>query len=265
MTDDNQLVFFITFALAKDVKPIDILNDTKVVNKVSEYVESLGDLSEYVGNLESKVIELSQRIKCAQTKVFRLVLCSLADFGLTLRNDEFLFQFIYEWYKDQNEFPSYDEVINEYDDRVSRASYNDACQRLGASLEHIQYYTSGNVEYIELIDDPAWYKIDIPNEFIAGFGVEAIWAYYQTKVEWATDVFESKSGTDVYLLGRNGRHACVRDTVDNALRYVGLKMLAKQLETSVIYQMENLSDSDLLDYWLEDDSEDYDEEADNFM
>ena len=266
MTDDNQPVFFITFALAKDGKPIDILNDPKVfdalVNNVSEYVDSLGDLSEYVGNPKSETIELSQQIKCAQKRVFKPVLCSLADSGLTLRDDEFLFQFIYEWYEDQNEFPSYDEVISEYDARVSKAAYNDACQRLGASLEYIQYYTSGNVKYIELLNDPTWYKIDIPEEFIAGFGGEAIWAYYQAKVDWATDVFESKSGTDVYLLGRSGRHVCVRDTVDNALRYVDLKMLARQLENSVIYQMENLSDSDMLDYWPEDDE--YDEFAEDF-
>ena len=40
-------------------------------------------------------------------------------------------------------------------------------------------------------------------------------------------------------------------------------MLAKQLENSVIYQMENLSDSDLIDYWPEDGE--YDESAENFV
>lgn len=267
MTDDNQPVVFITFSLVKDGKPIALLNDSRIfstlVEKVKGCVNQLGDLSRYIGNPKSRTIELVQKITSSTKRVFKPVLCSLADTGLTLRDDEYLFQFIYEWYKAQDEFPSYDEVINEYDDRVSKAAYNDACQRLGANLEHIQYYTSGNAEYIELMDDPTWYKIDIPNEFIASFGGEAIWAYYQTKVDWATDVFESKSGTNVYLLGRNGRHVCVRDTVDNVLRYIDLKMLAKQLENSVIYQMENLSDSDLIDYWPEDGE--YDESAENFV
>lgn len=263
MTDDNQPVLFITFNLAKDGKPIALLNDAKIfdtlVKEVKNCIDELGDLSQYIGNPESRTVELVQEVKSSTKQVFTPVLCSLADTGLTLKDDEYLFQFIYEWYKDQDEFPSYEEVIDEYDDRVSKAAYDDACQRLGESLMHIEYYDG----YIQLMDDPTWYKIDIPNEFIAGFGGEAIWSYYQTKVDWATDVFESKSGTDVYLLGRNGRHICVRDTVENVLRYADLKMLAKQLENSVIYQMENLSDSDLLDYWPEDDE--YDEFAEDFV
>lgn len=268
MTDDNQPVLFITFNLAKDGKPIALLNDPTIfdtlVAEVKDCIDELGNLEQYVGNPESRTVSLIQEVTSSTKKVFTPVLCSLADTGLSLKDDEFLFQFIYEWYKAQDEFPSYDEVINEYDDRVSKAVYNDACQRLGASLEHVQYYDSENVEYIELMDDLTWYKINIPDEIIDGFGGEAIWAYYQTKVDWATDVFESKSGTNVYLLGRNGRHVCVRDTVDNVLRYVDLKMLAKQLENSVIYQMENLSDSDLLDfdYWPEDDE--YYESAEDF-
>lgn len=263
MTDDNQPVFFITFALAKDGKPIALLNDPRIfstlVEKVKSCVNQLGDLSRYVGNPKSKTIELVQKITSSTKRVFKPVLCSLADTGLTLRDDEYLFQFIYEWYKDQDEFPSYDEVINEYDDRVSKAAYNDACQRLGEGLMHIEYYDG----YIQLIDDLVWNKINIPEDIVRQFGDEAIYEIYQLKVDWALDTFEAKSGTNVELLGRSGRHVCVADTVENVLRYVDLKMLAKQLENSVIYQMENLSDSDLPDYWPEDDE--HDESAENFV
>lgn len=252
MTDDNQPVVFITFSLVKDGKPIALLNDSRIfstlVEKVKGCVNQLGDLSRYIGNPKSRTIELAQKITSSTKRVFKPVLCSLADTGLTLRDDEYLFQFIYEWYKAQDEFPSYDEVINEYDDRVSKAAYNDACRRLGEGLMHVEYYDG----YIQLMDDPTWNKINIPEDVVRQFGDEAVYEIYQLKVDWAIDKFEAKSGTNVELLGRSGRHVCVNDTVENVLRYVDLKMLVKQLENSVIYQMENLSADDFYDYWPND-------------
>lgn len=264
MTDDNQPVVFITFALAKDGKPIDILNDPKVfdtlVNKVSGYVESLGDLSEYVGNPESEVIELSQQIKCAQTKVFEPVLGSLKDVGLSIQDDEFLFQFIYDWLKTWEEYPTYDEVIDEYDSQVTRVDYKDAVDRLNAGLIYVNYYRFANTDYLELLDAKIWLKIYISDDVLRALGDEAVWEIFQDRVDWATDRFEAKSGTNVYLLGRDGQHVCIKDTVDNVLRFPELQKLAKELEKSVVEQMENLLSSNSLD-----DSEDHDEAADNFM
>lgn len=63
MTDDNQPIFFITFSLVKDGESIDILNDSTVydtlVTKVRDYVDSLGDLSQYEGRPDQEIIELT--------------------------------------------------------------------------------------------------------------------------------------------------------------------------------------------------------------
>jgi len=59
------------------------------------------------------------------------------------------------------------------------------------------------------------------------------------EVESAIDAFESITGTDVYLLGRSGRHVCVEDNKKNSKRYHYLKKVALELEKDFIYNMNN--------------------------
>ena len=168
------------------------------------------------------------------------------DMDLTGRDDWLLYGYMYEYAKRYDELPDYDTVLDNWDESVSPRSWATAFNRLRDALENVKYYSElHGPEYIELSDNQTWSKIDVPEEVVAEIGEEKLYKFYDDVIEWAKEEFYGKTGYDVYLLGRNGRHVCVDDDVQNALRYEYLKKVANDLENDVIFMMNDLSLEDI--------------------
>lgn len=167
--------------------------------------------------------------------------------GLSIHDDGFLFQFIYDWYKTWEEFPTYEEVLDEYDDRVSRKVYKDAVDRISNGLAYISFYRYDGVEYIQLLDDPVLSWIQISDTVSDHFDEETVREVYFDQVEQAREKFLAKTDTEIYLLGRGGRHVCVDDTIGNIVSGRWLHSVALKLEKEIIQYMNNLTGEDLLE------------------
>lgn len=183
--------------------------------------------------------------------IVKPIFASLADVGLSIYDDGLLFQFMYDWYKVWHQLPTYDEVLEVWDSSVTEDTYGDATERLGNALPYVKYYVlSDSEKLIELLNNPIESRIDIPENILQQYGDEVIGDLYLDKIDWAVDRFEVKSDTNLELLGQNGQHVCVADTVNNALSYMELKALAEQLADTVVGEMNNLTDEDITS-WLQ--------------
>ena len=89
--------------------------------------------------------------------------------------------------------------------------------------------------------DPVLSWIRVPEEAAFRLGEEALEQLYLEKVEQAKEEFLSKTGTEIYQLGRSGRHICVEDTIDNLLNSKQLYETALQLEKDIISYMNSLT------------------------
>lgn len=168
------------------------------------------------------------------------------DLGLTTQDDPLLYGFMYEYTKHYDELPDYDTVLDEWDETVSKAEWEKAYDRLSYALDGIEYYKELHRErYIELSDNATLVDIDVPEDVSAELGEESIEHIYEMEVEDAKEEFYGRTGTEIYLLGRSGRHVCVEDDVENALRYEYLQDWANRLEQDIIFRMNNLSIDDL--------------------
>lgn len=87
----------------------------------------------------------------------------------------------------------------------------------------------GNTVYLELHRNATERELNNPR-----LDAEQGYSLYNALVRWAIYEFEHRTGIEVYLLGRSGRHVCVEDTPANSRRYQQLKRLALQIERAVI-------------------------------
>lgn len=87
----------------------------------------------------------------------------------------------------------------------------------------------GRQAYLELHRNATERELDNPR-LDEGQGL----ALYTDLVWWAIYEFEHRTNTEVFLLGRSGRHVCVEDTPENSRRYQHLKRLALRIERQVI-------------------------------
>ena len=101
--------------------------------------------------------------------------------------------------------------------------------------DEIEYYQNGyGPEYIQLSEERTIWKLDRLDRHASDAEAEEWDFYYQSLVDEACDKFEQKSGVEVFLLGRNGRHVCVEDTDQNRRRYRSLCNLQMKLEDWVV-------------------------------
>lgn len=90
----------------------------------------------------------------------------------------------------------------------------------------LKRYTEYNGDtYLELHDNHTIWELDNSKATDEDF----IWL-----VNDAIDLFKRDTGVQVFLLGRSGRHVCVKDTADNSRRYQYLRNKALQLEEKVV-------------------------------
>lgn len=168
------------------------------------------------------------------------------DMGLTSQDDPLLYGWMYEYTKHYDDLPDYDTVLDEWDESVSPKAWATAFNRLRDALESVEYYNELYRErYIELSDNHTLTAFDVSEDVAEQIGEEGLEEIYVMAVEDAKEEFYGRTGTEIYLLGRSGRHVCVEDDVNNVLRYEYLKDWANRLEQDIIDRMNNLTVDDI--------------------
>jgi len=101
--------------------------------------------------------------------------------------------------------------------------------------DDIKYYSEYNgSDYIQLSDNHTIWKLDSLDMSVDDDTAEDMDYLYYSLVYSACQKFQEKSGVEVFLLGRSGRHVCVEDTDQNRRRYRSLCNLQSKLEKWVI-------------------------------
>lgn len=112
--------------------------------------------------------------------------------------------------------------------------------RAGRYDGEIEYYQDGyGPTYIQLSDNPTVWELDPKGVEMDGENEDFANYYYWDLVNSACKQFEQKSGVEVYLLGRSGRHVCVEDNAQNRRRYRSLCNLQQKLEKWVVTTFNN--------------------------
>ena len=107
----------------------------------------------------------------------------------------------------------------------------------------IKYYSEGyGKAYIQLSDEHTLWKVHTLDKQISDKEAEQWDAFYYDLVREACKKFEEKSGVEVLLLGRSGRHVCVADTPQNRRRYRSLCNLQMKLENKVLAEFNKYID-----------------------
>lgn len=162
--------------------------------------------------------------------------------------DDTLPDFIYKWYREEDDFPTYEDVVEEYDVYCSKDEYRNIVSELSNVVDECEYYGENNHSYLQLHDNRTLNQINVPDtSMYTDAEIDEI--YYQL-VDSKIAEFEEETGLELYLLGRSGRYVCVEDTADNVLMYPELRDLAERLEAEVIYDMNHLGLEE--DNWWDD-------------
>lgn len=122
------------------------------------------------------------------------------------------------------DIPTFRDVVEDFDDRITKQDYFKAAA-IVQGLKDLPLYDNDGIFYIELSDNHTLWNID--NDDLPG-------DVYNELVADAVDEFENMTGTDVFLLGRSGRHVCVDLNIDNIKNYAKLIDIQDKLENDVI-------------------------------
>lgn len=152
--------------------------------------------------------------------------------------DDTLSDFIYRWYREEDNFPTYEDVVEEYAAYCSKDECQNIVNELSNVVDECEYYGENNRSYLQLHDNHTLNQINVPDTSMYT-DAEIDDMYYQL-VDSKIAEFEEETGQELYFLGRSGRHVCVEDTADNVLMYAELRDIAERLEAEVIYDMNHL-------------------------
>lgn len=122
------------------------------------------------------------------------------------------------------DIPTFRDVVEDFDDRITKQDYFKAVA-IVQGLKDLPLYDNDGIFYIELSDNHTLWNIN--NDDLSGDA-------YNELVADAVDEFENMTGTDVFLLGRSGRHVCVDLNIDNIKNYDKLIDIQDKLENDVI-------------------------------
>lgn len=140
---------------------------------------------------------------------------------------------------DDYELDSLEDVQYSYDEDITKETYNKVSSTVKKIIDNAKYYNNSDSPRdeisIELNDNHTLYNIDIPEGFESDSFYENT---YVMLVNEAVSSFKEKTGIELKLLGRSGRHACVDNTFENACRYDELKSVQEELEKDLIQKCE---------------------------
>lgn len=117
----------------------------------------------------------------------------------------------------------YDEY-NEYYQDCNEADFEKAKEYLKQLLIDTKYYTDYK-RYLELSDNHTFWDIEVPEGKQLNYDDEYGFVYDQ-----ALSGLSKEIGTDVYGLGRSGRHICVDDTFENLTKLNDFKVAQAKWE-----------------------------------
>ncbi len=122
---------------------------------------------------------------------------------------------------------TYEDVIEDYDDRITRKVFNKTKSIVVKALqeEDLKFYTPYNSDtLIELSDNHTLWQINVPIDEVE----------YGAVLEQYLEKFTQETGVEIFTEGRSGRHICVPNTVDNLIRFSELQDVQSRLESEMI-------------------------------
>lgn len=128
-----------------------------------------------------------------------------------------------------DELPTYRDLVDEFDDRLTRQDYRNVINTINNS--NVSFYLSDDGPYIELSDNQTLWEID------SEIDDEDYWGI----VDNALAEFENETGVTPHLLGRSGRHVCVDINWSNFTNYDELVKVQRRLEKEVIDKANNFN------------------------
>lgn len=127
------------------------------------------------------------------------------------------------------DIPTYDTVIDDFDDRISRKQYEKVRSAFINAIENANYYES----YLELSDAP------ILNYIQSSRLSQEAWNNIRDKY---LENFEDITGVEAWLEGRSGRHVVVHDTIENLFAFTQLQSTFKKLQDEMIEEVNQYDD-----------------------
>ena len=140
---------------------------------------------------------------------------------------EQFYQSAYELKDDRNYF---DYMEDDYDDEFdTHQEFADYAEEVFQLLHDINFYQN----MIELFAD----RIDFETIDVSKLSSEQrndLETTTQMYLDQAVEKFEKKTGIDIYLEGRSGRHVCIENTLKNAIKYDDLCSIQKELKDEYV-------------------------------
>ena len=127
---------------------------------------------------------------------------------------------------DSEHIPDIEDYIYYYGE-AKETDFNKALEVITDALDKVKFYDG----YLELNDNHTLWDINAPEDNML-FNEDA----YSFIVTEALEQFRAETDTDLYLLGRMGRHAVVDNNFSNLMRYDELKQVQQKYEQEVINQ-----------------------------
>lgn len=127
---------------------------------------------------------------------------------------------------DSEHIPDIEDYVYYYGE-AKENDFNTALVVITDALDKVKFYDG----YLELNDNHTLWNINAPENDML-FDEEA----YSFIVTVALEHFRAETDTDLYLLGRMGRHAVVDNNFSNLMRYDELKQVQQKYEQEVINQ-----------------------------
>lgn len=127
------------------------------------------------------------------------------------------------------DIPTYDTVVEDFDERISRKQYEKVRSALINAIESVNYYES----YLEISDAP------ILNYTQSSRLSQEAWNDIRDKY---LKNFEDITGVEVWLEGRNDRHVVVDDTIENLFAFTQLQGTLKKLQDEMIEEVNQYDD-----------------------
>lgn len=125
--------------------------------------------------------------------------------------------------------PEYDDIISNYDLDTEKADYDKAYEIVKDLIDKVKLYKSDGYVYIELSDNHTAYEIT------SNIDDEDYW----NEVNLALEALGEDLGTDIYSLGRMGRHICIDNNFNNAIHYDKFCEMQREAEQNLINRINN--------------------------
>lgn len=120
--------------------------------------------------------------------------------------------------------------------KVTKKQYNKAVKEVNKLLENTEYYCAdGGKVFIQLSANWTLHNLSDSVKYIDD---DIFSDTYGHLVRIACQKFYVEAGIRLYCLGRSGRHICVEDTVENAIKYKKLQKIQAKLEKEVLNRLE---------------------------